>query len=61
MGEGKVCNCETKHHDHICILKRRGLTYKVKQLTGNPNVACLRCGELAKSKDNVCLPAPLFI
>jgi hypothetical protein len=62
MGEDKLCTCEAeKHQDHICMLKNKGLTHKIKQLTSNPNVTCLACGELANSEDNVCAPATLFI
>ena len=62
MGEDKECTCEAeKHRGHICMLKNKGLTHKIKQLTSNPNVACLKCGEMANSDDDVCSSGPLFI
>lgn len=61
MGEDKKCSCEEKHPGHICALRGKGLTNEIRHLTGNPNVACLICGEEADSEENVCLPGPLFI
>jgi hypothetical protein len=61
MGEDIQCSCEEKHHGHICMLKSKGMTNKIKQQTSYPNVACSECGEEANSEDNVCLPVTLFI
>ena len=61
MRQGKECNCEEKHQSHICVLRSKGMTHEINQLTNNPNVACFTCGEEANSEDNVCLPVPLFI
>ena len=61
MGEDKLCNCEEKHQDHICMLKCKGKSREIKDFTSNPNVACCNCGEVTNSEDNVCLPVPLFI
>lgn len=61
MGDDKKCNCEEKHQDHICMLKCKGRTNKIKDLTLSPNIACLTCGEEADSGDNVCRPVPLFV
>lgn len=61
MGVEISCNCVRKHQRHICMLRHKGLTGSIKDLTGFPNVACLNCGESADSEDNVCIPTPLFI
>jgi len=61
MGVENVCNCVEKHPKHICVLKNKGLVSAVRDLTHHPNVVCLNCGEVVKSEDNVCIPAPLFI
>jgi hypothetical protein len=61
VGEDKICNCEEKHQDHICMLKCKGKAHKIKDLANTPNFACSICGEEANSEDNVCLPVPLFV
>jgi hypothetical protein len=61
MGQDKVCSCEEKHQEHLCELKSKGMTRKIIQLTGNPNVACANCGEETNTEDNVCSPVSLFI
>lgn len=61
MGEDKVCDCEEKHHGHICMLLCKGKIHEIKELTCTPNFACMSCGEEANSEDNVCIPAPLFV
>ena len=61
MGQDKVCSCEEKHQDHICVLRSKGLTHKIKQVTNIPNVACSNCYEEANSEDKVCMPVQLFI
>jgi len=61
MGEDKRCACEEKHGRHLCVLRSRGMTGAIVRLTGNPNVACQRCGEEANSEESVCLPVPLFV
>jgi len=61
MGKDKICTCEEKHQNHLCVLKCKGKVNKIKDLTGTPNVACLTCGEEANSEENVCIPVPLFV
>jgi hypothetical protein len=61
MEEDKICNCEENHQSHICMLKYKGKTRDIKNLTSTPNVACCNCSEQANSEDNVCISAPLFI
>jgi hypothetical protein len=61
MGQDRVCNCEEKHQEHLCVLKSKGLTHEINQLTNNPNVACANCSEEANSEDRVCIPVQLFI
>jgi len=61
MGEVKICCCEEKHKGHLCLLRAKGITRKIKQMTSTPNVACFNCGEEANSEENVCSPVPLFI
>lgn len=61
MDEDKICSCLEKHYDHLCVLRDKGMTKKIRQLTGKPDVACFTCGEEADSEDNVCSPVPLFI
>ncbi len=61
MVQDKVCRCEGKPRDHICALRSKGLTLKIKQLTNNPNFACSICGEVSNSEANICSPVPLFI
>ena len=55
------CCCEEKHEGHICWLRLKGNTPKIKELTSTPTVACFNCGEEANSSDNVCSPVPRFI
>jgi hypothetical protein len=61
MGEDRLCDCKEKHQDHLCMLKCKGKTHKIKELTRTPNVACSSCGEEANSEDDVCIPMPLFV
>jgi hypothetical protein len=61
MEEDKICDCEEKHRGHICVLKCKGKTHVIKEVTSTPNIACLTCGEQANSEDNVCIPVPLFV
>ncbi|HEY6873943.1 MAG TPA: hypothetical protein VI298_14555 [Geobacteraceae bacterium] len=61
MGEDITCGCEEKHQGHICVLRGKGLTRRIKELTSRPNVVCLACGAEANSEDDVCSPVPLFI
>jgi hypothetical protein len=61
MGEDKACCSEEKHQCHICMLKGKGKTHQIRDLTSSPNVACSNCGEEANTEDNVCMPVPLFI
>lgn len=61
MGEDGICSCKEKHACHVCLLRAKGLTHEIKQITSTPNVACLNCGEEANSEENVCSPVPLFV
>jgi len=61
MGEDKICECREKHQCHMCVLRSKGMTKKIGQLTSAPNVACHTCGEEANSEDDVCVPVPLFV
>ena len=61
MRENELCPCEEKHRGHLCELRYKGLTHRIRQVTDSPNIACLKCGEEANSEDNVCLPVALFI
>ncbi len=63
MGENReyACACEEKHQGHICVLRGKGLTRKVAELTRCPSVACVACGAEADAEDDVCQPVPLFI
>lgn len=61
MSEDERCRCEENHQGHLCTLRFKGLTHRIKQLTDKPNVACLKCGEKANCEDHVCVPVPLFI
>lgn len=61
MDNDIVCDCEEKHIDHICMLRESGMIVAVTHLTMFPNVVCLKCGELANSEENTCIPFPLFI
>ena len=61
MGEERICSCAEKHHNHLCVLRSKGLTKEISHLTSNPNVTCVLCGEDANSEESVCSPVPLFI
>ena len=59
MEPTKYCSCEEKHQDHLCLLKGKGMTEDIEQLTNNPTVSCFICGAEANSRDNVCCPEQL--
>jgi len=61
MVEERACACQEKHQHHLCVLRCKGLTRQIEELTDSPNVACTICGEEANSEDHVCIPVPLFI
>jgi hypothetical protein len=61
MEVGNVCDSEKKYINHLCMLRERGLISTIEHLTEFPNFVCLRCGELANSDENTCVPFPLFI
>jgi len=61
MGEEKKCSCEEKHQAHLCMLRSKGLTSRIRELASTPNVLCLNCDEEANSEDNVCIPVQLFV
>jgi hypothetical protein len=55
------CTCSELHNGHICVLRGKGLSSKVKNLTCTPNVVCEKCNQEANSKNSVCFPLQLFI
>jgi hypothetical protein len=59
MAETKQCACAEKHEGHLCVLRSKGLTEEIAQLTDNPAVVCFTCGSEANCADNVCAPMPL--
>ena len=45
--------------DHECIMLRRELFDKIKQITRNPGYICFNCGRVADCERNLCNPMPL--
>ena len=58
MESHKICYCEDKHEEHLCMLKKQEQTNQIQQLvdhiTLDPTVSCLLCGALAKSDNYLC-------
>jgi hypothetical protein len=56
-----LCTCPRLHKNHICVLRGKGSSSKVKLLSCTPNVVCEKCNHEANSGDSVCIPISLFI
>jgi len=56
-----LCECSKLHNGHLCVLRGKGLSSKIRDLSFTPDVVCERCNQEANSKNSVCIPVPLFI
>lgn len=60
MKEQKSC-CNAKvHHQHMCILKEKGMNEEIVKLSDNPTVECGICGAKANSADYICTPVKVW-
>lgn len=60
MSDRNKCCEGTKHHQHMCILKEKGMEEEISKLSSNPTVECGICGAKANSADHICTPVKVW-
>ncbi|GAB4296913.1 MAG: hypothetical protein Fur0034_06460 [Desulfuromonadia bacterium] len=53
------CHCGEKHEGHLCVLRSKGMTKEIEQLTDRPEFVCFMCGAEANSAENLCEPVSI--